>query len=136
MRRIHLALGAALAAFALPLAVHAQTAPATPTTPAAVKVMKMGDKALLTDTKGMTLYVYDADAAGKSTCNGPCASSWPPLTADANAKVVGKYTIVTRDDGAKQWAYDGKPLYMWSRDKSPGDATGDGVGGKWHIARP
>ena len=32
----------------------------------------------------MTLYVFDRDTAGsgKSVCNGPCATNWPPLMAD------------------------------------------------------
>jgi len=121
-----------VAMLALPLAVQAQST----TAPSSVKVMKMGDSSLLTDTKGMTLYVYDPDSAGKSTCNGGCAKAWPPLAADASAKPVGKYTIVTRDDGTLQWAYSGKPLYSWMNDKAPGDMTGDGVGGKWHVAKP
>lgn len=59
----------------------------------------------LVDTKGMTLYVFDKDSAGKSACNGACATNWPPLTAAADAKPTGSFTLVTRDDGAKQWAY-------------------------------
>ena len=92
----------------------------------------------LADAKGMTLYMFDKDTAGngKSVCNGPCATSWPPLAATATDKVTGDYTIVTRDDGAKQWAYKGKPLYLWINDKKPGDRTGDGVGGVWKIAKP
>ena len=92
----------------------------------------------LADAKGMTLYTFDKDTAGngKSVCNGPCATSWPPLAATATDKVTGDYTIVTRDDGAKQWAYKGKPLYLWINDKKPGDKTGDGVGGVWKIAKP
>ena len=90
----------------------------------------------LVDTKGMTLYVFDKDAAGKSNCNGPCATSWPPLTANADAKASGDWSIVTRDDGGKQWAYKGKPLYVWSKDAKPGDVTGDGVNNVWHIAAP
>ena len=31
------------------------------------------------DAKGITLYTFDKDAGGKSTCNGPCAENWPPL---------------------------------------------------------
>ncbi len=86
----------------------------------------------------MTLYTFDKDTAGngKSVCNGPCATSWPPLAAMATDKASGDYTIVTRDDGAKQWAYKGKPLYLWANDKKPGDKTGDGVGGVWKIAKP
>ena len=84
----------------------------------------------------MTLYVYDKDAPGKSNCNGPCATNWPPLTATAADKASGNWTIVTRDDGTLMWAYSGKPLYGWKSDKAPGDTTGDGVGGTWHTARP
>ncbi|MGH8849358.1 MAG: COG4315 family predicted lipoprotein, partial [Casimicrobiaceae bacterium] len=40
-----------------------------------------------------------------------------------------------RDDGSKQWAYDGKPLYHWSKDKKPGDMTGDGFNGVWHAVK-
>ncbi|MBA3253136.1 MAG: hypothetical protein M3496_08165 [Pseudomonadota bacterium] len=92
----------------------------------------------LADAKGMTLYTFDKDTAGngKSVCNGPCATSWPPLAATATDKPTGDYTIVTRDDGAKQWAYKGKPLYLWINDKKPGDKTGDNVGGVWKIAKP
>lgn len=129
MRRMMLILVALL--FATSVAVQAQST----TAPAAVKVMKMGDSSMLTNTKGFTLYVYDPDSAGKSTCNGGCAANWPPLAATSSDKPVGKYTIVTRDDGSLQWAYDGKPLYLWKADKAPGDMTGDGVGGKWHVAK-
>ncbi|GLR82245.1 hypothetical protein HUE56_26650 (plasmid) [Azospirillum oryzae] len=91
---------------------------------------------VLTDAKGMTLYVFDKDSAGKSACNGPCATNWPPLMAPASAKPMGKYTVVTRDDGSHQWAYNGKPLYTWAKDMKPGDATGDGVNNVWHVAKP
>jgi predicted lipoprotein with Yx(FWY)xxD motif len=88
-----------------------------------------------TDAKGMTLYTFDRDAGGKSACNGPCATNWPPLTAAGDAKDSGDWTIVTRDDGSKQYAYKGKPLYTWSKDAKPGDKTGDGVNNVWHAAK-
>jgi predicted lipoprotein with Yx(FWY)xxD motif len=100
------------------------------------KITGSGSASMLTDSKGMTLYVYDKDGPGKSNCNGGCAAAWPPLTATAADKPSGKWTIVTRDDGTSMWAYDGKPVYFWKSDKAPGDTTGDGVGGTWHIARP
>jgi predicted lipoprotein with Yx(FWY)xxD motif len=59
---------------------------------------------VLTDAKGMTLYTFDRDAPGKSNCNGQCAQNWPPLLASADAKPSGKWSVITRDDGAKQWA--------------------------------
>lgn len=93
---------------------------------------------VLTNSAGMTLYTFDRDAAGsgKSVCNGQCAALWPPLTAAGDAKADGDYTIVTRDDGGKQWAYKGKPLYLWVKDTKPGDRTGDGVNNVWRLARP
>ena len=47
-----------------------------------------------------------------------------------------EYSIVTRDDGSKQWAYKGKPLYFWIKDQKPGDKTGDGVNNVWRVAKP
>ena len=90
----------------------------------------------LTDARGMTLYTFDKDSAGKSACNGKCAENWPPLMADPAAAAPAGYSAITRDNGGKQWAYKGKPLYLWVKDGKPGDTTGDGVNGSWHIARP
>lgn len=89
----------------------------------------------LVDAKGMTLYTFDRDAGGKSACNGPCATNWPPLMAGADAKAAGDWTVITRDDGGKQWAYKGKPVYTWVKDTKPGDKTGDGVNNVWHTAK-
>jgi len=93
---------------------------------------------VLTNPAGMTLYTFDRDTAGsgKSVCNGPCATNWPPFAAPADAKAAGEWSIVTRDDGSKQWAYKGKPLYAWSKDQKPGDKTGDGfLNNAWHVAK-
>ena len=99
-----------------------------------------GDSAkgkVLTDSKGMTLYTFDKDPDGKSACNGPCATNWPPLMATGDAKADGGYTIVKRDDGSMQWAYKGKPLYTWIKDTKTGDISGDGfLNNAWHIAMP
>lgn len=93
---------------------------------------------VLANMAGMTLYTFDKDAAGsgKSACNGPCATNWPPLMAAADAKPADDYTIVTRDDGGKQWAHKGKPLYLWVKDAKPGDRTGDGFKDAWHVVKP
>jgi predicted lipoprotein with Yx(FWY)xxD motif len=90
---------------------------------------------VLTNSAGMTLYTFDRDSAGKSACNGQCATNWPPLMAQGG-KDSGDYSVVTRDDGSRQWAYKGKPLYTWAKDQKPGDKTGDGVNNVWHIAKP
>ena len=104
----------------------------TSTTPA-----KVADGHLV-GPNGMTLYVFDRDAAGggKSACNGPCAANWPALMATDMDKPTGDYAVITRDDGKKQWAMKGKPLYYWSKDVKPGDTTGDGFMAIWHVAKP
>lgn len=98
----------------------------------------MMSKGMLTDSNGMTLYTFDKDAtgSGKSVCNDACATNWPPVLAKSGEMASGDYTIVTRDDGTMQWAFKGKPLYSWIKDKSPGDMTGDGVNKVWHIVKP
>jgi predicted lipoprotein with Yx(FWY)xxD motif len=91
---------------------------------------------VLVGANGMTLYTFDRDVAGsgKSVCNGPCATNWPPLMA---SKAPGSdYSVITRDDGKTQLAYKGKPLYYWIKDAKPGDKTGEGVNQVWRTARP
>ena len=96
----------------------------------------------LVGPNGMTLYVFTQDRDGTSTCNGDCAAAWPPLTVEAGAEVeagdgvTGELTIIERDDGASQVAYDGMPLYYYSGDSEPGDATGEAVNDVWFIASP
>ena len=106
-----------------------------PGTPAAPAMVSDG---VLTGSNGMTLYTFDKDAAGsgKSVCNGPCATNCPPLMAGGSATASGEYSVVTRDDGAKQWAYKGKPLYFFVKDSQAGDKRGEGMMGMWNVARP
>ncbi len=93
---------------------------------------------VLTDPQGLTLYTFDRDTAGsgKSACNGPCATNWPPLMAAPGTSASGQYTIITRDDGGKQWAYRGMPLYRFAKDAKPGDRAGDNLNNVWHVAKP
>lgn len=95
---------------------------------------KMAD-GVLVDSAGMTLYTFDKDTAnsGKSTCNGPCAALWPPVAPSGN--VSGDYSVVTRDDGSKQLAYKGKPVYLFAKDQKAGDKLGDKVKDVWHVIK-
>jgi len=94
----------------------------------------------LVDDKGMTLYTFKNDTAGTSTCNGNCATIWPPLTAQAaptgGTGVTGTFGLITRSDGTQQVTYNNMPLYYFSGDKAPGDTNGQGVGGLWQVAAP
>ena len=53
-----------------------------------------------------------------------CLQAWPPMIAPVDAKPVGKWTLITREDGRKQWAYDGHALYTSILDRRPGDILG------------
>jgi predicted lipoprotein with Yx(FWY)xxD motif len=97
--------------------------------------MGMVKDGILVNEKGMTLYTFDKDADGVSACYDKCATNWPPLLAAADAKAEGDWSLGDRKDGAKQWAYKGKPLYLWIKDEKPGDTTGDGVNDVWHTAK-
>jgi predicted lipoprotein with Yx(FWY)xxD motif len=90
-----------------------------------------------TGNNGMTLYTFDRDTAGsgKSVCNAQCAVAWPPLYADDSAQASGAWTVITRDDGRKQWALNGKPVYFFARDTKPGERSGDNFNNVWRLAK-
>jgi predicted lipoprotein with Yx(FWY)xxD motif len=98
--------------------------------------------AVLTDGAGMTLYTFDNDTTpGKSSCNGGCATTWPPAATTSTtpptvAGAAGTFSVITRDDGSMQVAYNGDPLYRFANDKAAGEANGDGLNNVWHIAKP
>ena len=90
------------------------------------------DGILVTST-GMTVYTFDKDSGGKSACSGPCLENWPAVTPPAT--VAAPYSVITRDDGSKQLAYQGKPLYTFKKDTKPGDRMGDNVKDVWHVVK-
>jgi predicted lipoprotein with Yx(FWY)xxD motif len=103
--------------------------------PAGIAAGTTGIGEVLVDGSGMTLYTFDEDSSGKSACYEKCAENWPPAQPSSGAAPVGDFVVIDRGDGKLQWAYKGKPLYLWVRDTKPGDTTGDGVRG-WQVARP
>lgn len=91
---------------------------------------------MLVDIKGRGLYTFDKDTTpGKSNCDNQCRFLWPPLKAEAGAVPKGPFTLAVRNDGSKQWALRGKPLYRWASDKKYGDGGGDGVSDVWRLVR-
>lgn len=101
-----------------------------------VNTMETPKGQVLVGTHDMTLYTFDNDSAGLSSCYDECAENWPPFIAMKGAKPSGDYSLVKRKDGNEQWAKDGMPLYYWVKDKKAGDVTGDGAYGVWHVAKP
>jgi predicted lipoprotein with Yx(FWY)xxD motif len=98
----------------------------------------------LTDSSGKTLYMFAPDTAGKSVCNGPCATVWPPFTTTGtpvagNGVTASMISTFARSDGNTQVVYNGHPLYYFQGDKSVGDTTGQGInsdGGLWWVVDP
>ncbi|HEY9211382.1 MAG TPA: hypothetical protein VIQ29_00860 [Ancylobacter sp.] len=88
---------------------------------------------LLTAANGMTVYTFDHDIGGVSSCYDACAANWPPYLAKTGETAMKGQTLAPRKDGSMQWAYDGKPLYFFAGDKKKGDKTGDRRGGVWHV---
>jgi len=80
----------------------------------------------LGDADGKPLYTYDADtAAGASSCTGECAKEFPPFSPGDTAQASGDWSIITREDGTRQWTYQGRPLHLYSQ-VDPPDAKSDG----------
>jgi predicted lipoprotein with Yx(FWY)xxD motif len=100
---------------------------------------------VVTDTSGMTLYVFDKDTtgSGKSSCSGACATAWPPATTSnatpaSPSGLSGSLTTIKRDDGTLELTLDGRPLYRYAGDSAAGQTNGDGIngfGGLWHAAK-
>lgn len=95
-------------------------------------VVKKADDILVT-SKGMTVYTFDNDPAGKSVCNGTCADNWPPVPPVGTPSAP--FSVIKRDDGSAQLALNGKPLYLFVADKAPGDRKGDNVKNVWHVVK-
>ena len=91
---------------------------------------------ILVDAASRTVYTFDKDAAnsGKSACSGPCAALWPPVAVGLTQPAV-PYSVISRDDGNKQLAYQGKPLYLYASDQKPGDRLRDGFKDIWHVVK-
>jgi predicted lipoprotein with Yx(FWY)xxD motif len=99
---------------------------------------------VLVDGYGLTLYLFVPDhRSGHSTCNGYCATQWPPLSlpSGVTTPVVGagvdRMLVGTTGRGnSLQVTYDGWPLYRWIGDTSAGQSTGEGIrnsGGLWYA---
>jgi predicted lipoprotein with Yx(FWY)xxD motif len=115
------------------------TTPAATASVVAVNHARLG--AIVADSGGETLYVFDGDTPGKIGCTGSCATLWLPVVLElgqaspTGSGVTGALATVDRAEGP-QVTLAGRPLYTYTKDAKPGDTNGDGVGGKWHVAKP
>jgi predicted lipoprotein with Yx(FWY)xxD motif len=112
--------------------------------PATVGVSTTSLGKILVNSQGRTLYLFQADVGTKSACTGACATAWPPLLATGNPSAgsgltASKLGTTTRSGGSQQVTYNGHPLYLFIKDKKPGDVTGQGVtafGAAWFALTP
>jgi predicted lipoprotein with Yx(FWY)xxD motif len=98
----------------------------------------LGD--VLVDSAGMTLYLFDNDSGGESTCYDQCAATWPPLLGSgaeagdgADQALLG---VIERTDGSQQVTYAGHPLYYFAGDSGPGDVAGQAIQDIWWVVSP
>jgi predicted lipoprotein with Yx(FWY)xxD motif len=114
-----------------------------PTKPATVKTRTAGDLGkIIVDGRSRTLYLFEKDKNGRSSCSGACATNWPPLLTKGKPKASGsarasKLGTTKRADGTTQVTYGGHPLYTFVADKSkPGSTKGqelDAFGAEWYV---
>ena len=119
----------------------ATTTSAAPTALITTKQGKLGT-ILAYGPKRLTVYLFEADNGGASSCSGECASLWPAVSGHPQASgqaVASHLGTITRADGTTQVTYNGHPLYLYSRDKDDGDAYGQGLksfGASWYVLAP
>ncbi len=102
--------------------------------------------AVLVDSQGSTLYVFEPDAHARVTCTGSCAQVWPPLKlangGHPSASGAAKSSLLGSDpdpEGGHVVTYAGWPLYTYAGDSGPGNASGQGLdsnGGTWYAIAP
>jgi predicted lipoprotein with Yx(FWY)xxD motif len=120
---------------------NAKPAPKPATGTVSTRATKLGR--ILVDANGRTLYLFEKDKGAASSCNGACASIWPPLTA-GTAKAGSGVTAADlgttkRGDGKTEITYAGHPLYTYAGDQKPGDVAGQGLdqfGAEWYVLAP
>jgi predicted lipoprotein with Yx(FWY)xxD motif len=113
----------------------------TPVAPAKalLTVRKSGAGYVLATSTGRTIYWYSGDTkgSGKSTCTGTCLAAWPAVggapAAAPGVQLAGQLGTITRPGGVVQATYNGYPLYTYAQDMAPGQTTGNGVSGAWHV---
>jgi len=99
---------------------------------------------IIVDGRGRTLYLFEKDRHGRSSCSGACASYWPPLLANgkptathgARQSLLG---TTKRANGSRQVTYAGHPIYHFVQDTKRGQTNGEGMkafGGSWYALTP
>ena len=142
MRGLFLTLAGLAAASSLAVGLNSASASSHAASAAPkVAVASSGLGRILVDGRGRTLYLFEKDKHGTSTCTGQCAGFWPPLiasgkplaTAGAKASLLG---TIKRPDGRLQVTYNHHPLYTFAKDTSKHQTNGEAInafGAEWYA---
>ena len=101
-----------------------------------VNVSSLANTVTAMDKDGFSLYVFDNDTMGTSTCIDGCLDIWPAFVANEEDVAIGEFSLISRNDGTKQWAFQDMPLYFFKNDFARGEINGDGLNGIWHLIPP
>ena len=103
------------------------------------------ERLIFASAKDLPFYTFDKDEPNKSNCYDECATLWPPAVVTEGVQPVGRWSVLERADGVRQWAFNGAPLYTYSKDDASGDTSemamymggggpkGHDVDGVWHV---
>lgn len=97
--------------------------------PAGLQIVKTVFGVTLADKTGKTLYSRATDTKDSSSCDTACVRQFPPVLAGAGGAANGRWSVIKRGDGQRQWAFDGKPLYTYAADEGLADVSGASVAG-------
>jgi predicted lipoprotein with Yx(FWY)xxD motif len=144
MHRLHLVVALLAAASLAVGATGAMAATRTAGRATAVATASSQLGRILVDGQGRTLYLFEKDPKGRSSCTGSCASYWPPLITHGKpaARAAARQSLLgvtRRADGTSQVTYAGQPLYRYVRDTKPGQTNGQGLhvyGAEWYVLSP
>ena len=132
---------ALVAAVAVLVTVASRPAHAASSSAATVDLGKSSLGRMLVTSRGRTLYLFEKDRNGRSSCTGTCATYWPPLLTTGKPHAgtgvrAGLLGTVRRSDGKLQVTYKRHPLYTFALDKRAGQTKGEGLddfGAEWYA---
>ncbi len=118
-------------------AAAAAPAPAPAAAAPTVSLAQVGNLGeVMVGANGHTLYAFTNDPEKGTSCFDACAAAWPPLTVPDGFTISDELqasgaSVIDRPDGSKQLVMGKWALYYYAGDAAPGDANGQGSGGKW-----
>jgi predicted lipoprotein with Yx(FWY)xxD motif len=120
----------------------APSAPAIPTAAPTLRVLTssvLGNKQIIVNSAGLTLYLFAPDGASPSSKAGGLIATWPRVVWSGAATVgpgltAAKAAVHLQPNRVPQVSYNKHLLYTWVGDRKPGDVTGEGIAGFYVVS--